>query len=339
VRAAINCFNTIGGENRLDDAIITSHHAIEMLLKASLLQKSARIIDTDSGYYAQFKPCLNFATYNQKTRFLSEDDRQVLLLIDAARGDAYHGLLEFDETEAYALVSSTIEIFQKVLWEVFWKDLATLLGSMVLPISTIPLSSSVMLLDRKGEQIRHLLSAGDSYRAQAAARSLAILEKASQGDDDARVTEADVQDTVNRIADSDTITDAFPGIAGLPITQTANGATIFISVKRRQGQVEAAEHPDGHDAPVVAVEQRDYKDTHPFRFTDLKHHVGVSQHRLRGVIAELGLTEEPAYYHEHGPAKGKKTGGYSQKAVEKIKKFVESYDGDLLELYRKHYRR
>jgi hypothetical protein len=54
VRAAINAFNRIGGENRLDDAIICTHHALEMLLKACLIQKSSDIIDPASGFYLQF---------------------------------------------------------------------------------------------------------------------------------------------------------------------------------------------------------------------------------------------------------------------------------------------
>lgn len=336
VRAGINAFNRIGGANRLDDALITIHHAMEMILKAGLLQHIVPVIDRESGHYLQFKPCLRMAVHDDKAKFLSQEDRQVLLAIDAARGDAYHGLLELDEAEAYAMISSAIEIFQKILWEVFWKDLADSLGSMVLPISTIPLASSVMLLDRKDAQIKQLLAAGDDHRALGAARSLAILEKASQGLDDVRVTESEVKDTLKRIGESESMPAAFPGIAGLPVTQTDSGATIFIAVRRSGSSLHANETTDDEHGPVIAVDHRDYRDTHPFRFNDVKDRVGLTQHRLRGIIAELKLKESPDCYHEHGPAKGQKTPGYSQKAVSEIKKFVESYDGDLLDLYRKH---
>jgi len=336
IRAGINAFNRIGGENRLDDSVITTHHAMEMLLKAALIQHDISIIDPDTGHYAQFKPCLREAVHADKARFLSHEDRQLLLALDAARGDSYHGLLELDETEAFALVSSTIRIFQKMLWEVFWKDLSDELGSLVLPISTIPLASSLVLLNRKYAQIRELLDAGESARALAATRSLAILEKASAGGEDARVTEREVRESLERVETEDSIAAAFPGIAGLPITQSDSGATIFIAVKRKGS--DASEDGDA-DSQIIAVEHRDYRDTHPFRFKELKERVGLTQHTLRGVLAELNVKNRPECFHQHGPAKGQKTDGYSQAAVELIRNFVESYDGDLLDLYRKHCRK
>lgn len=336
VRAAINAFNRIGGENRLDDAIITVHHAMEMLLKAGLLQKSAKIIDTDTGHYLQFKPCLRMAVHDEKAKFLSQEDRQVLVAVDASRGDAYHALLELDETEAYALISSSISIFQKVLWEVFWKDLSDELGSLVLPISTIPLASSAILLDRKHSQIRKLLGSGESSRALAAARSLVILEKATQGEDDARVTEAEAKVALGRIEAGDDMASTFPGIAGLPITQTDSGATIFIAVKRAAGSLEATASSD-EDGAIVAVHRLNPNHTHPFRLKDLLDRVGISRNILIAIIRELGMKDDPDYCHQHGPAKGTKTPGYSQKAIRDIKKFAESYDGDLIELYRKHF--
>jgi len=333
MRAAINAFNRIGGENRLDDAIITVHHAMEMLLKAALLQHDVAIIDSETGHYSQFKPCLKAAVNDDKAKFLSQEDRQVLLAIDAIRGDAYHGLIQLDETEAYGLISSAVAIFQKTLWEVFWKDLADELGSLVLPISTIPLTSSAVLLNRKYQQIEELLRASDQSGALAAARPLAILEKATAGGDDARVTEKDVQEALDRVRGSETLQAAFPGIAGLPVTQTDSGATIFISVKRSgTGDAVQADRPD----LPIAVEHRDHRDSHPFRFKELKERIGINQHQLQTVLAELKVKSRPECYHEHGPAKGQKTGGYSPLAVELIRNFVETYDGDLAELRRKH---
>ncbi|MEM6503858.1 MAG: hypothetical protein AAF711_00175 [Planctomycetota bacterium] len=334
VRAAINAFNRIGGENRLDDAIITSHHAMEMLVKAGLLQKRASIIDPHTGHYLQFKPSLRIAVHDDSRLFLTHEDQQVLLAVDSARGDAYHGLLELDETEAFALISSSIDIFQKVLWEVFWKDLSDLLGSLVLPISTVPLADSAVLLDRKHKQIRSFLEAGEPQRALAAARSLAILEKASQGNDDARVTDKEVKHALQRIERDDAMQDVFPGIAGLPITQTDSGATIFIAVKRSGAafQTDAV----NHGAAVVAVKEIDPRDSHPFSFSMVNSRVSITRNQLIGVMRELKIKENPDFYHQHGPASGTKTDGYSPKAIEAIRKFAETYDGDLGELYGKH---
>lgn len=338
VRAAINAFNRIGGENRLDDAIITFHHAMEMLIKAGLLQKSSSIVDPDTGYHLQFKPCLRVAVHDDKAKFLSQEDRQVLLAVDAARGDAYHALLELDETEAYALISSSTSIFQKILWEVFWKDLSDLLGSLVLPISTVPLASSAVLLDRKHKQIKTLLESGETHRALAAARSLAILEKASQGRDDARVSEAEAKHALARVESGDEMTVGFPEIAGLPVTQTETGATIFIAVKRSGAAFQASDATGDANA-IVAVRDRNPRDSHPFRFTDVKDRVGITQNQLIGIIRELKIKDNADYYHQHGPASGAKTDGYSQQAIDVIKKFVESYDGDLGKLYGKHCRK
>ena len=335
VRAAINSFNRIGGENRLDDAIITSHHAMEMLLKAGLLQRKASIIDPKTGHYLQFKPCLRTAVHVDKHKFLAYEDQQVLLAIDSARGDAYHGLLELDETEAYTLISSSINIFQKILWDVFWKDLSDLLGSLVLPISTIPLASSAILLDRKHNQIRSLLESGENQRALAASRSLVILEKASQGHDDARVTENEVKQALKRIEDEEEIYNVFPGIAGLPITQTDSGATIFIAVKRSGAAFQAVD-AENRGPAIVAVKKIDPRDTHPFSFTEVNNRVSITRNQLIGVMRELNIKDNPDFYHQHGPASGAKTDGYSQKAIEAIQKFVESYDGDLGKLYAKH---
>jgi hypothetical protein len=206
---------------------------------------------------------------------------------------------------------------------------------LVLPISTVPLASSAVLLDRKHQQIKRLLEAGEKQRAVAAARSLAILEKATQGVDDVKVSVREAADTLERVRAQSDMLSVFPGIAGLPITQTETGATLFISVKRRGGAFDATEVA-GDGTAFVAVQKRDPKDSHPFRFTDVCQRVGVTRNKLYGVMCELKIKENPDYYHQHGPATGLKTDGYSQQAIDAIQKFIESYDGDLGQFYRKH---
>jgi len=335
LRAAINHFNTIGDENRTDSTLVSLHHALEMLLKGSLIQQELTIVDNETGHYIAFKFAVKQALNDDEGRFISHPDAQVLRAIDASRNDSYHGLLELDETELYLLCNTGVSAFGKILMEVFGIDLAEQLESRVLPISTIPLSSPMILLDRKGEHIRSLLSAGEAERALAATRSLIVLEKAASNVEDINLTEAEVKAKLKEVIEGRAIGDCFPAVAGLPIAQSGPGAVILLSLRGKKNESVIGATDDGR-TKVVAVQQLRPQDTHPHRLKEVVGRVGLSRNIVIGIIAELKLKDREDCCFLHGPSGAQKTPGYSEKAIGEIRKFAESYDGELKGLYAKH---
>lgn len=336
LRASINEFNTIGDQNRHDSTLVHLHHALEMLLKGSLIQQDLPVVETDSGYFVTFKFAVKQALHDPEGQFIGHSDAQVLRAIDASRGDAYHGLLELDETELYLLCNTGVATFGKVLMEVFGIDLAEELESRVLPISTIPLANPMILLDRKGEQIRMLLNAGEQERALAATRSVLILNKAASDEEDAQISEAEVKGKLKEIVDGKALGDVFPAVAALSIAQSGPGAVILLSVRGKKNE-QIVVVPDDGKTPIVAVRQLRPEHTHPHRLTEVVKKTGLGRNVVLGIIAELKLKDREDCCFMHGPQAALKTAGYSEKGIAEVRKFAESYDGELKALYAKHY--
>jgi len=336
LKSAINAFNTIGRDDRPDTALIDLHHACEMLLKASLIQQQLPEIDVSTGHFRGFKDCLKSALHDPEAHFVSHADAKLLRALDASRGDAYHGLLEVDESELYLLVNTGVEVFGRMIEEVFGLPLHSFLESRVLPVSTSPLATPMVLLDRKGDQVRALLNAGERERAKAAVRSLAILEKAIGETEDAQITDEEVKLKLKEVEAAEHISDRFPQMSGLTIASAGKGAVIHLSVTGKKHVPIDAVQADGATA-VVGVRELHPEDSHPHRTQDLVERTGLSRNRLLGVIAELGLKDDPDCCYFHGPRGSQKTPGYSEKAVHKIRQFAETYDGDVGALYAKHF--
>ncbi len=336
LKAAINTFNTIGDLNRADASLVHLHHALEMLLKGSLIQQDLPVVEAETGHFVSFKFAVKQALHDSDGQFIGHSDAQVLRAIDASRGDAYHGLLELDETELYLLCNTGVSTFGKVLMEVFGVDLAEVLESRVLPISTIPLANPMILLDRKGEQIRTLLNAGEQERALAATRSVLILNKAASNEEDAQISEADVKVKLKEVAAGKALAEVFPAVAALSIAQSGPGAVILLSVRGKRNE-QVVMVPDDGKTPVVAVRQLRPEHTWPHRLTEVVKKTGLGRNVVLGIIAELKLKGREDCCFMHGPQAASKTAGYSEKAVAEIRTFAESYDGDLRTLYAKHY--
>jgi hypothetical protein len=336
LKAAINTFNTIGDQNRADTTLVHLHHALEMLLKGSLIQQDLSVVDLETGHFVTFKFAVKQALHHPEGQFIGHADAQVLRAIDASRGDAYHGLLELDETELYLLCNTGVSTFGKILVEVFGMDLAEVLESRVLPISTIPLANSMILLDRKGEQIKALLNAGEQERALAATRSVLILNKAASDHEDAQISEAEVKGKLKEVVGGKPLGEVFPAVAALSIAQSGPGAVILLSVRGKKHEQVVLTADDGK-TPIVAVRQLRPEHTWPHRLTEVVAKTGLGRNIVLAIIAELKLKDREDCCFMHGPQQASKTAGYSEKAIVEIRTFAESYDGDLRAIYAKHY--
>jgi len=166
-------------------------------------------------------------------------------------------------------------------------------------------------------------------------RSLAILEKAVGETEDAQITDEEVKLKLKEVEAAEHISDCFPRVLGLTFASAGNGAVIHLSVTGKKHLPIVAVPADGATA-VVGVRELHPEDSHPHRTQDLVERTGLSRNRLLGVIAELGLKDNPDCCYFHGPRGSQKTPGYSEKAVHKIRQFVETYDGDIGVLYVKH---
>src|SRR4051794_39848875 len=107
---AIEMFNRPSDLGRIDTVLILFDHSIEMLLKASILQKGARVRDPGMTNTIGFQTCIDRACSNPKCQFLLADEAQVFTAINLLRDAAQHYFLDVSEEQLYFHVQSGVTL-------------------------------------------------------------------------------------------------------------------------------------------------------------------------------------------------------------------------------------
>ncbi len=81
----MTAFNSYDDDGRVTIVLMHLQHACEMLLKAVLVQRKARVFDKDSGRSIGFEKCLGLC---QAQHLLTADEAGIMRAIDAQRDAA-----------------------------------------------------------------------------------------------------------------------------------------------------------------------------------------------------------------------------------------------------------
>jgi hypothetical protein len=331
---AVEHFNRPDDRGRVSSVLIMLDHSFEMLLKAAILHRGARISEPRAKQTIGFDAAVRRSVSDAPMKFLSEEQALSLQAINGLRDAAQHHLLDAPEQQLYLHAQVGVTLFRDILKDVFEEHPATYLPERVLPVSTEPPKDLALLVADEVATIQGLIRPGSRRRVEARARlrSLAVLKAVTRAER-TQPTDHELNKVLDRLTAGDTWKDVFPGVASLALTVEDEGIPIQIRITKKEG-VPIQLVPEGTPgASVVAVRRVDEPGYYSLSTTQLAKHVGLKMPRAIAVIRYLLLQEDPKYYKEFriGSQTFKR---YGQEAISHIKDQLPLLDME--EVWRTH---
>lgn len=327
---SIELFNRPHDRGRVSGTLILLDHGFEMLMKASILHRGARIRENRAKETIGFDACVRRALSDGTIKFLSEEQALVLQTINGLRDAAQHHLLDISEGQLYLHLQSGVTLFRDILKSVFDQVLASHLPTRVLPVSTSPPTDLATLFDSEVVEIGKLLRPGKRRRLEALARlrPLAILDGTIRGEK-GQPSDADLQRLGKDVMAGKVWTDVFRDVASVEIRPDGTGPGLSLRLSKKEGipiQLVAEGTPGAH---VVAMKRVDELGFYNLGAKQLAEKVGLTMPKAVAVVDHLSLRDDQECYREIKIGKSifKR---YSQKAIERIKLALEKESADLI---------
>jgi len=334
---SIEFFNRPYNRGRSHASLILLDHSFEMLLKASLLHRGARIYDRKTKQTVGFDKCVRLAIGAGDVRFLSDEQALTLQMINSMRDAEQHYFIDISENQHYLLTQAGVTLFKDILKNVFGKKLSDYMPKRVLPISTIPPKDIEVLFDSEIEHIKDMLAPGSRKKTLALAklRALDIMESAISGEN-APITETKLRKKLIRIQDGEDWRTVFPGVASINITSEGFGPSIELRFTKKEG-VPIHVVPEGTPgALVVGIKRVNELSYYSLGRNDLAKKIGLTGPKTSAVIWFAKIKKDNECYKKIKI--GKATfDRYSPKAIDKIKEVLKNNSID--DIWNKYRRR
>ena len=294
---AIELFNRPSDFGRRDSVLILLDHAFEMLLKAGILHKGARIRDPGMSITIGFGTCVARAKSNPACRFLSDDEGIVLLTINGQRDAAQHHLSDISEEQLYLHVQSGVTLFRTLVKRVFNIDLTSYMPRRVLPLSTVAFSSIEALFDEKVSEVQKLLTPDRRRRQEAIAalRPLAIMNRAIQGEE-GQPSEGELNRMADRFKNGEDWRVVFLAINLVECVADEDGPTLSLRIVKKEGisiRIVPTDTQEGTALAVRRVNELDYYNLSP---TQMAEHLDLTAPKFFALRKHLGLNDNLDYF-------------------------------------------
>ena len=115
----VDHFNRVSDTGRPEIVLILLDHAFEMLLKASLVERGAKIREKGEENTIGFDHCVRKALTEGNVRFLTDDQALTLQIINNYRDAGQHYMLDISEELLYTTAQVGITLFKTILKAVF----------------------------------------------------------------------------------------------------------------------------------------------------------------------------------------------------------------------------
>jgi hypothetical protein len=323
---SVDHFNCLWDIGRSDTILILLDHSFEMLLKASLVERGAKIRGRGDANTIGFDHCVRKGLTDGSVKFLDEDQVLTLQMINNYRDAAQHYLLDVTEELLYITVQSGLTVFKRILADVFIQNLGDYFPSRALPISTRPPQDIAELFHDEVQALRTMLQPGKRQRTEALARlrPLAIMEDALNGRNQ---TPSDSQlGAIGReICRKREWHELFPGVASIQVTTNGYGPSFEVHITKKAGIPLIVVPPDLPHSGVLGVKRVNELDFYNLSFTDLVTKTGMPRTECLAIIWHLNLKDDPDCFKEFviGSQRHKR---YSQRAIGRINEVASSGD-------------
>ena len=314
---AIELFNRPAEIARTHGVLILMHHAFEMLLKASILQKTGGIHDREQRYTYGFDRCLAVAT--EQLKIISSDERATLSILDAQRDQAAHYFVELSEDVLYVHAQSGVTLFNGNLKKSFGVVLSERLPSRILPVSTRPPRDLVTLFSNELAEVDRLLTGGKRQGAAAAAKLRTILAfTVGSRDGGQRVSEVEISAAISKRRRKSEWDVILPEVAQLKLSTDGSGIPITMRISKDAPIAVRIAEPGEAVSGTVIKQQIDPWDVFTMSRDDLAEKLSLTGPRTHALIYELNLQSDPECYKELRK-KSQLFKGYSKKALDKLR--------------------
>jgi hypothetical protein len=321
---SIDHFNSSSDVGRIDAVLISLDHSLEMLLKASILERGGEIREKpDDKETIGFDACVRKALSDGAIRFIDEDQALSLQSINGLRDAAQHHLLDISEHQLYLHCRAGVTLFADVMRGVFKKELSAYLPARALPLSTVAPVDIDVLFQNEVQEIAQLLKPGRRRRVEAEARlrPLAILDATVRGEK-LQPSSKELDALGARLAGGEKWHDVFPGAASIAFAEDGAGPKLNLRLTKKEGipvQLVPAGTPG---ASVVGVKRVDELGFYNLSHRDLAAHVDLTPPKTTAAAQYLNLYDDPECFKEIviGKSRFKR---YSQVAIERINKLLK----------------
>lgn len=315
---AIELFNRPSDSGRVEAVVILLDHALEMLLKATIFEKTGRIRERRAIHNYVFNKCLNIC--ESQLGIIDKDKSLILRNVNGFRDAAQHDILILSERLLYAHAQSVVAIFSSLLEKIFNAKLADHLPARVLPISVLPPVEMHVLISEDMDVVKSLLGGGHRRRAEAEARlrPYAVIEKSLR---DLHGVEGPTL-TAERLAKSlgqRDWTALMPMVAGL-VQTSPDGIPISLRVSAREG---FPVRIDPSSPTAIAFKYVKPEDTWPFLTDELAQKLGTGRNHLLGLIKLFGLKGRDEYHIAIKSSRTSSVQRYSGKAFQVLRNALD----------------
>lgn len=321
---SIEIFNRPNDCGRIHGVLIFMDHSFEMLLKASIIHKGAKIKGKGEKETIGFSASIRKSFSDNKIKFLSDTDVLTLQTINGLRDAAQHYILEMSEQYLYFQAQAGLTLFRDITKKVFNIDLKTHLPVRVLPLSTTPPMDIQAFFNMEVHEIKKLLAPKSRKKLEAneRLRALAIMENAIQGNE-SQPSDTELKTLSKNLFKVSSWDQIFPSVSTLGLTQDGYGPSLDLRITKSEG-VPVTFVPEGTPgAGVVAIKRVNELDFYNLGRDQIAKKLGLTGPKTTKAIKYFKIKEDTDCFTNLKI--GKVTfDRYSQKAIETIKNGLKS---------------
>lgn len=326
VRRGVVAFNGLDEDGRVTAVLLSFQHAFEMLLKAILDSKKARVFDKRSEKAISLESAIRLCQQLDGVK-LRDEEAGTIRVLDALRDAEQHWHLIVDEGLLYLNVRAAVTLFDDLLGRVFAERIADHLPVRVLPISAEPPQSLDLLVDREFERIHELLKPGRRASAEAMGRIRSLLATEALADPDAaEVSEGDVRRVARGVRDGKPRSQVFPKLTGLSSEIQGTGLTVEVRLVKQGGL--PVTYTSSDTADVSAFRTVDLEKKFHMGPYDLADKCGVTRNRATALRRHLGLDANDDHFSHRFVLGNTKVLRYSDNALRAMKDAFIQVDMD-----------
>jgi len=325
MRTAMTAFNSPHDDGRSTVVLLHLQHAFEMLLKATLVQGGVKIFDRHTGRSLGFELVVRQAQQLPGVK-VKDTEAGTLRAIDALRDDEQHWYTEVSEAMLFLHARAAVTLFDDLLQRAFKQRLADHLPVRVLPISTQPPQDFQTLVDSEYTQIAELLKPGRRHHDKARARIRALLAMEAHTDDNAKVSNSDVNRIERGVQAGKTRDELLPYLANVGSDISGGGLTVQVRFSKIEGlpvrYVGSAEATE-----ATAIEEVDLQRKYHWTPSGLAQKLKIDTTRAKLLREHLGIDTDEAQSHEFKFNRTRHR-GFSDNALTKMRDALVNLDMD-----------
>ena len=321
---AVEIFNRPSEVARTHAVLILLQHSFELLLKAWILERTARIHDPAGKYSYTFARCLTMAT--EELKILTSDERSTLAILDAQRDQAAHYYAEVSEDLLYVHAQSAVTLFDKFLRKTFAVSLGSRMPTRILPVSSRPPRDLIALFDVELAEVDRLLELGKRRGAKAAARLRSVLAFAAGAREEFdRVSEHELSAAITRRRHGEAWELILPEVTQLRLSTDGSGVPISMRISKDAPAAVQVAKPGEEVVGTLLKQEVNVWDKFNMSRDDLAEKLDLSGPRTHALIYELAIQDDGECYREL-KRKRQIFKGYSLKALERLREAKKTLD-------------